>query len=60
MSTPTKLTPDERYLKSEYTNLVQAMRLREYSAKLTIVRQVTDAIDMVTEYQVGDQSGLKY
>lgn len=51
---------NDKYLKSEYTNLLQAQRIKAHSAKLTIAHQVKGAIQLVEKYNVGDQSGLKY
>jgi len=51
---------NDKYLKSEYSNLLQAQRIKAHSTKITIAHQVKAAIDLVEEYNVGDQSGLKY
>ena len=49
-----------KYLKSEYNNLLQAQRIKDHSAKLTIAHQVKAAIQLVEEYEVGDLAGIKY
>ena len=49
-----------KYLKSEYNNLLQAQRIKDHSAKLTIAHQVKSVIQLVEEYNVGDLAGIKY
>lgn len=53
-------TQQEKYLTSEYRNLLQQMMLRDYNSKFTIARAVKETINLVEEYNVGHCAGVKY